>query len=266
MTRCGECPGCGHRVEVPGEGPEDAVLACPECATLFPLRLRRSAGRVLVAHESEAFLATASRVLAEGGFEAVVAADGASARSVFEDRRPDVLVLDVALPGALAFDWIPELRAAADTAEVVVVLVASVYDRTAYKRKPLELYGADDYIEQHHVPDALVEKLRHLLVGRSPPEVHRPGRPERPEDQLRATRLAEAAQAREARLAAEDGGIQKVARLVLSDLALYAGRRPPPEALEVAREEIVRRLGQDVDPGAVSAALAAVLAEIGVAS
>ena len=43
-----------------------------------------------------------------------------------------------------------------------VVLVASIYNRTGYKRRPTSLYGADDYVEQHHIPDALVGKLERL--------------------------------------------------------------------------------------------------------
>ncbi len=44
-----------------------------------------------------------------------------------------------------------------------MVLVASVYNRTGYKRRPTSLYGADDYVEQHHIPDALVGKLERLI-------------------------------------------------------------------------------------------------------
>lgn len=264
--RHGECPGCGHHLEVPGEGPEDSVLACPECATLFPLKTAATRRRVLVAHESEAFLATASRVLSEGGFEPVVAADGEGARASFASRQPDVLVLDVALPGAWAFDWIPALRGDPATAEVVVVLVASVYDKTAYKRRPVDLHGADDYVEQHHVPDALVEKLQHLLSGQAPPAVHREGKVERPEDRQRAGRLEEAARVREERLASGEDGIVRLVRLVLSDLALYQGTEPGPEALAQAREEIARRLGGEPDPAAINDALASVLAEMGAAS
>jgi hypothetical protein len=32
-----------------------------------------------------------------------------------------------------------------------------------YKRTPTNLYGADDYIEKHHIPDSLVNKLRKLI-------------------------------------------------------------------------------------------------------
>jgi hypothetical protein len=43
------------------------------------------------------------------------------------------------------------------------VLLSSVYDMRRYKRTPTNLYGADDYIEKHHIPDFLVNKLRKLI-------------------------------------------------------------------------------------------------------
>ena len=50
-----------------------------------------------------------------------------------------------------------------DRGAAFVVLVASVYRPTGYKRRPTRLYGADDYIEIHHLGDALSVKLRRLL-------------------------------------------------------------------------------------------------------
>ena len=44
-----------------------------------------------------------------------------------------------------------------------VILIASVFNKTAYKRTPHSLYGADDYVEQHHIPDMLPVKLARLI-------------------------------------------------------------------------------------------------------
>jgi hypothetical protein len=40
--------------------------------------------------------------------------------------------------------------------------LAAIYDKTKYKRSPESLYGADDYIEQHHIPDKLVPMIYRL--------------------------------------------------------------------------------------------------------
>ena len=76
-----------------------------------------------------------------------------------------VALLDVALPGRYGFEVCEELRSNPLTAGVKVLLFASIYDKTRYKRLPRTLYGADDYIEKHHIPDLLVGKVRALLSG-----------------------------------------------------------------------------------------------------
>ena len=196
--------------------------------------------RILVIHESEAFLETACAVLEEAGFQPLLARSAAEARPALESGV-DAVVLDVAVPDALPFVWVPALRRDPATRALPVLLVASVYDRTAYKRRPVDLHGADDYIEQHHVPDSLAAKMGALLAGRGRREVSHAGVvPEA--DRARRAALREAALAREQR--ARDGGdpITAIVRLVASDLALYEGTSPSPEARAAAVTEIVRRL------------------------
>jgi len=47
--------------------------------------------------------------------------------------------------------------------EVKVVLVASIYKESSYKRNPENLYGADDYIEHPHIEKDLVFKINRLM-------------------------------------------------------------------------------------------------------
>jgi CheY-like chemotaxis protein len=124
--------------------------------------------RVIVAHESDAIRDAALRVVRGLGFEGVGVADGDSVRAlVFAPPAPAALVLDVGLPAVAAYQLVDEVRGR--DVPVAVVLVASVYSRTAYKRRPTSLHGADDYVEQHHVPDQLGPKLERLLGRRTPP-------------------------------------------------------------------------------------------------
>ena len=80
-------------------------------------------------------------------------------------------MLDVALPTVHAYEIVEEVKRRAP--ETRIVLVASIYNRTGYKRRPTSLYGADDYVEQHHIPDALLTKLERL-IGPAPRAVELP--------------------------------------------------------------------------------------------
>jgi DNA-binding response OmpR family regulator len=140
-----------------GSGP---WLAVPEPTAPAP--------RVLLAHENARVCEVTSEVLREAGFVPLVARGGARAKEVLAAGAADALVADVALPEVPASQLCDWLRGQTDEklSRLPVVLVASVFRHTAYKRRPARLYGADDYVEQHHIPDMLVPKIARLLQAR----------------------------------------------------------------------------------------------------
>jgi len=134
---------------------------CPQCQSMI---YEPTGGpEVLVAHESDTVAARIGVVLASCGLRPLHAGRGATAWSIIEKRRPPALVLDVALGDIMSFQIIERVRQEAALRDTKIVLVASVFNRAAYKRRPISLYGADDYVEQHHVHDFLPQKVCTLL-------------------------------------------------------------------------------------------------------
>lgn len=119
--------------------------------------------RVVVAHEESEIREPAVKVARELGLEVVGVADGNSAMTLLRWAAPDVLLTDVGLPEKLGFELVEEIERLALPTRVI--LIASVYSKTAYKRRPSTLYGAFDYIEQHHISDDLAGKLWRALEG-----------------------------------------------------------------------------------------------------
>lgn len=153
------CPICRHVQEAPAEG--SVWTRCPSCQGMVFKNI--DGPRVVVGHESEKISQQTGEVLLESGFCPLRAKDGEEVLRIFESHKPPAAVLDVALSKILAFQVIHYLRARPDLKDTKVVLIASVYSKTAYKRKPQSLYGADDYVEQHHIPDKLPVKLSSLM-------------------------------------------------------------------------------------------------------
>jgi DNA-binding response OmpR family regulator len=153
------CPICSQVQEIPSDG---AVWA--RCGSCRGMVFRCAGGpRVVVGHESEDISQQTGEVLLEAGFCPMRGKDGNEVLKILEAQRPPAAVLDVALGKILAFQVIHYLRNRPDLRDTKVVLIASVYSKTAYKRKPQSLYGADDYVEQHHIPDKLSVKLKSLM-------------------------------------------------------------------------------------------------------
>lgn len=177
---------------------------------------------VLIAHESPELSLAIAGVLGEVGLTLAEVRSGEEALTRLLRDAPRVLVVDVAIPGRASFELCDAIQEAGLPTRVV--LVASVYDRTRYKRRPASLYGADDYVEQHHIPDLLPGKVAALL-GR-----------ERPEAGAAATALLEPAAVEGLRQAAnapltityatpEEGQARarRLAELLLHDMLLYNG-------------------------------------------
>jgi len=96
--------------------------------------------------------------------------DGREALEAVKRLCPEVVLLDVALPSMYGFEVCDQIRKDPALAAVKIILIASIYDKTRYKRSPISLYGADDYIEKHHIPDSLAAMIYRLVSGQKPVE------------------------------------------------------------------------------------------------
>ncbi len=162
------CPVCRTRFRFDEQkvNSSGVKLRCSKCSTIFRLAADREArsGRltVLIAHENVDFCAAVEKVLAAEPFDIISCHDGKEALDLVFKFKPDVVLLNVALPTMYGFQVCEALRANPETKEIRIILLAAIYDKTKYKRSPQSLYGADDYIEQHHIPDALAAMIYKL--------------------------------------------------------------------------------------------------------
>jgi two-component system, OmpR family, response regulator MprA len=114
--------------------------------------------RVLVVDDDPSLRRMLERTLAAGGYAVEVAADGGAALAAVERAAPEVVVLDVTLPGLDGLAVCRRLRAKG-VATPVLMLTArdAVPDRVA----GLEA-GADDYLVKPFASDELIARLRAL--------------------------------------------------------------------------------------------------------
>jgi len=180
---------------------------------------------VLVAHERSAIGQAIRRVLTAQGFRVEVASRGEDVAAALAARNFDGLVLDVAMPGPPVHEL--TLLAKKEERQVgAVILVASVFRKTSYKRKPQQLYGADDYVEIHRLGDELPSKLWNLLKV-DPSGIH--GMMEA--EAVLATMQAEGDQRMFDAVSPTDDPTAAAARatrlaeLIVADMILYAGDR-----------------------------------------
>jgi predicted Zn finger-like uncharacterized protein len=177
------CPKCKTRYRIKPEktGTDKILLRCSNCRVVFRVAgkaaaLAQSSAEnsaagtdrritVLLANESADFCLAMKKILDfDPMFDVLTCCDGVSALAIIEEKLPEVVVLDVALPLLYGFQVCEAVRKNPVTAGVKIILIAAIYDKTRYRREPISLYGADDYIEKHSIPDLLAAKI-HLLVS-----------------------------------------------------------------------------------------------------
>ena len=118
------------------------------------------AGRVLLI-EDEVNIAEAIRfLLTRDGWAVDTHADGASAMARIREVRPDILVLDVMLPGRSGYEILEDLRGDAGLADLpVLVLTARGQDR---ERTLAEARGASLFMTKPFANSEILENLRKL--------------------------------------------------------------------------------------------------------
>jgi two-component system alkaline phosphatase synthesis response regulator PhoP len=124
---------------------------------------------ILVVDDEPKIVKLARDYLERGGFRVLSAEDGTTALAAARRDRPDLVVLDLNLPGMDGLDVCRALRRESDVP--IIMLTARVEE--ADRLIGLEL-GADDYITKPFSPRELVARVR-VVLRRLQGGVHQPG-------------------------------------------------------------------------------------------
>jgi len=119
--------------------------------------------RVLLVDDDRKLLSLLERGFRFEGFDVLAAHDGAAAVAAASAARPDIVILDVGMPGRDGFAVYRELRRDLD----VPVIMLTARDEVGDKVRALDL-GADDYVTKPFAFDELVARVRAVLRRRGP--------------------------------------------------------------------------------------------------
>jgi len=125
-----------------------------------------SHGTVLIVDDEPTIVEVVARYIERAGYETLEAADGLEALRLAELHGPDLIVLDVMLPGADGIEVMRRLHEAPGKQVPVILLTArgEESDRLVGLRR-----GADDYVVKPFSPAELVARVDAVLRRVSPP-------------------------------------------------------------------------------------------------
>ena len=114
--------------------------------------------KVLIADDDKDLLALIGFTLTQAGYIVIKAADGPTAIRQFQAELPDLVILDINMPGASGFDVCAAIR----NQSRVPVMMLTVRGEEEDLVKALEL-GADDYLTKPFSPRTLLARVKALL-------------------------------------------------------------------------------------------------------
>src|SRR3977135_2782782 len=121
-----------------------------------------SGNRVLVVDDEDHILELARLYLSREGYQIETVSDGAQALARFLQVKPDLVVLDIMLPGVDGLTICREIRKQSQ----VPIIMLTARDEITDKVVGLEL-GADDYLTKPFHPQELVARAKALLLRAS---------------------------------------------------------------------------------------------------
>jgi two-component system phosphate regulon response regulator PhoB len=125
--------------------------------------------RILVVDDEPDITALVAYHLAKAGYRVSTAARGPDALKAATEERPDVVILDLMLPGMSGYDVLAELRARPETRDIGVILLTA-RKQEADRIRGLTL-GADDYLTKPFSPAELTLRVGAVLRRLSAPSV-----------------------------------------------------------------------------------------------
>jgi two-component system phosphate regulon response regulator PhoB len=125
--------------------------------------------RVLVVDDEPDITALVAYHLAKAGYRVATATNGRDALQAAREERPDLVVLDLMLPGLSGYEVLADLRRRDETKDVGVILLTARRDERD-RIKGLSL-GADDYLAKPFSPQELVLRVGAVLRRLAAPPV-----------------------------------------------------------------------------------------------
>jgi DNA-binding response OmpR family regulator len=134
-------------------------------------RVTHTRGTILIVDDEPTIGEVTSRYLQRDGYATQVASDGAAALRAYEAHEPDLVILDLMLPGLDGLEVMRRLRERTRRRAAIIVLTAK--DEPNDRIVGLRL-GADDYVVKPFSPEELVARvdavLRRVDTVRADPE------------------------------------------------------------------------------------------------
>ena len=118
--------------------------------------------KILIIEDEPAIKKAIMEALGQEGFEVEGAVDASQAESLIQSFQPDLILLDLVLPGKNGFQFLKEIKESEKTKKIPVVILSNLGDEEEV-RQGLKLGAIDFLIKADYDLDEVVEIIKKYL-------------------------------------------------------------------------------------------------------
>lgn len=118
---------------------------------------------ILVVEDEPNIVLSLKFLMEKAGFDVRVASDGEQALEAVDDRKPDLILLDVMIPKRDGYDVCQTIRSNQDYSDIYIIMLTAK-GREVDREKGMAL-GANDYVTKPFSTRDLTETVKQLLLG-----------------------------------------------------------------------------------------------------
>jgi DNA-binding response OmpR family regulator len=118
--------------------------------------------KILIVEDDRFLRELIARKLKNEGYEVLEAVDGEEGLKRIKEEKPDLVLLDLILPGIDGFEVLAKAKEDPDTAQIPVIILSNLGQREEIE-KGMKLGAIDYLIKAHFTPGEIIEKIKNIL-------------------------------------------------------------------------------------------------------
>jgi DNA-binding response OmpR family regulator len=118
--------------------------------------------KILIIEDDRFLRELIARKLRNERYDVIEAVDGEEGIKKIKEERPDLVLLDLILPGIDGFDVLARAKEDPDTAQIPVIILSNLGQREEVERG-LKLGAIDYLIKAHFTPGEIIEKIKNII-------------------------------------------------------------------------------------------------------
>ncbi len=129
---------------------------------VFRIIICNMPGKILIIEDDKFLRELIVKKLAREGYQAIEAADGEEGVRMTKSEKPDLVLLDLILPGIDGFEALIRIRKEKENINIPVIILSNLGQKEDIE-KGLKLGATDYLIKAHFSPGEIIEKVSSIL-------------------------------------------------------------------------------------------------------